>query len=242
MQRVLASFYRGGHRRRLCHVSSVEILASPRARRSPSSDPTGGAGAIRRPSTRESERRSLGPAPATTLAACRSAPGRRGSRGARTRRDHLGHRLLLRAMRADVTFCTPVQGISALLAAERPELLEHVLWRRLSRLDWSKRAAPPPNARSTPYRALPERAPPKRPRPRPQKDRRRALLGDLRRRGRGRGSPVGVVLSGLAPRSWSSRVRGEVDGSPFASHPAARIRGAGRCGAKGRGDPWSARR
>lgn len=43
----------------------------------------------------------------------------------------------LRAMRADVTFSAPVQGISALLAAERPELLEHVLWRRLSHLDWS---------------------------------------------------------------------------------------------------------
>ena len=46
----------------------------------------------------------------------------------------------LRAMRADVTFCGPVQGISALLAAERPELLEHVLWRRLSHLDWSDKA------------------------------------------------------------------------------------------------------
>jgi hypothetical protein len=43
----------------------------------------------------------------------------------------------LRAMRADVTLCTPVQGISALLAPERPELLEHVLWRRLAHLDWS---------------------------------------------------------------------------------------------------------
>lgn len=47
----------------------------------------------------------------------------------------------LRAMRADVTFCAPVQGIAALLAAERPELLEHVLWRRLSHLDWSDKAS-----------------------------------------------------------------------------------------------------
>jgi len=47
----------------------------------------------------------------------------------------------LRAMRADVTLCTPVQGISALLAAERPELLEHVLWKRLARLDWSEKGS-----------------------------------------------------------------------------------------------------
>jgi len=48
----------------------------------------------------------------------------------------------LRAMRADATFCAPVQGIAVLLAAERPELLEHVLWRRLASLDWSdKRSA-----------------------------------------------------------------------------------------------------
>jgi hypothetical protein len=46
----------------------------------------------------------------------------------------------LRAMRADVTFSAPLHGISALLAAERPELLEHVLWRRLSHLDWSDKA------------------------------------------------------------------------------------------------------
>jgi hypothetical protein len=45
----------------------------------------------------------------------------------------------LRAMRADVTLCTPVQGISALLAAERPDLLEHVLWRRLAQLDGSEK-------------------------------------------------------------------------------------------------------
>jgi hypothetical protein len=44
----------------------------------------------------------------------------------------------LRAMRADATFCAPVVGIATLLAAERPELLEHVLWRRLSQLDWSR--------------------------------------------------------------------------------------------------------
>ena len=43
----------------------------------------------------------------------------------------------LRAMRADVTFSAPVQGIATLLASERPELLEHVLWRRLAHLDWS---------------------------------------------------------------------------------------------------------
>jgi hypothetical protein len=48
----------------------------------------------------------------------------------------------LRAMRADATFCAPVQGIAALLAAERPELLEHVLWRRLSQLNWSEQADP----------------------------------------------------------------------------------------------------
>jgi hypothetical protein len=45
----------------------------------------------------------------------------------------------LRAMRADVTLCTPVQGISALLSTERPELLEHVLWRRLAHLDRSEK-------------------------------------------------------------------------------------------------------
>lgn len=43
----------------------------------------------------------------------------------------------LRAMRADPTDCEPVRGISALLATERPELLETVLWRRLSHLSWS---------------------------------------------------------------------------------------------------------
>jgi hypothetical protein len=48
----------------------------------------------------------------------------------------------LRAMRADVTFCAPVEGITALLAAERPELLEHVLWRRLAHLDWSTPMSP----------------------------------------------------------------------------------------------------
>lgn len=41
----------------------------------------------------------------------------------------------LRAMRADVSHDAPVQGIATLLSAERPELLEHILWRRLSRLD-----------------------------------------------------------------------------------------------------------
>ncbi|MET0593969.1 MAG: hypothetical protein ABW133_14805 [Polyangiaceae bacterium] len=41
----------------------------------------------------------------------------------------------LRAMRADVSHDAPVQGIATLLSGERPELLEHILWRRLSRLD-----------------------------------------------------------------------------------------------------------
>ena len=45
----------------------------------------------------------------------------------------------LRAMRADVTFPAPIQGIAALLAPERPELLEHVLWRRLAHLDMSEK-------------------------------------------------------------------------------------------------------
>ncbi len=45
----------------------------------------------------------------------------------------------LRAMRADVTHDAPVQGIATLLAAERPELLEHILWRRLSHLDGSEK-------------------------------------------------------------------------------------------------------
>jgi hypothetical protein len=44
--------------------------------------------------------------------------------------------LYLRAMRADPTFGEAVRGISALLRRERPELLEAVLWRRLSHLDW----------------------------------------------------------------------------------------------------------
>lgn len=48
----------------------------------------------------------------------------------------------LRAMRADPTFCDPVRGISDLLRHERPELLETVLWRRLSHLAWSGETAP----------------------------------------------------------------------------------------------------
>jgi hypothetical protein len=48
----------------------------------------------------------------------------------------------LRAMRADATFCAPLQGIAALLATERPELLEHVLWRRLAHLDLSDKSNP----------------------------------------------------------------------------------------------------
>jgi uncharacterized membrane protein len=47
----------------------------------------------------------------------------------------------LRAMRADPTFCDPVRGISELLRHERPELLETVLWRRLSHLAWSGETA-----------------------------------------------------------------------------------------------------
>jgi hypothetical protein len=47
----------------------------------------------------------------------------------------------LRAMRADPTFCDPVRGISDLLRHERPELLETVLWRRLSHLGWSGETA-----------------------------------------------------------------------------------------------------
>jgi hypothetical protein len=43
----------------------------------------------------------------------------------------------LRAMRADVTDDAPVRGIATLLGAERPELLEHILWRRLARLNRS---------------------------------------------------------------------------------------------------------
>jgi hypothetical protein len=45
----------------------------------------------------------------------------------------------LRAMRADATLTTPVEGISALLTSDRPDLLEHVLWRRLAHLDWSEK-------------------------------------------------------------------------------------------------------
>jgi hypothetical protein len=44
--------------------------------------------------------------------------------------------LYLRAMRADPTFGGAVRGISTLLRHERPELLEGVLWRRLSHLRW----------------------------------------------------------------------------------------------------------
>src|SRR5258708_4643976 len=50
--------------------------------------------------------------------------------------------LYLRAMRADATFCDPVRGVAALLRNERPELLERVLWRRLSHLPWSGETAP----------------------------------------------------------------------------------------------------
>jgi hypothetical protein len=44
--------------------------------------------------------------------------------------------LYLRAMRADPTFSEAVRGIAALLRRDRPELLEAVLWRRLSHLGW----------------------------------------------------------------------------------------------------------
>jgi len=48
----------------------------------------------------------------------------------------------LRAMKADATFCDAIIGITELLRAERPELLETVLWRRLSHLSWSGATAP----------------------------------------------------------------------------------------------------
>jgi hypothetical protein len=43
----------------------------------------------------------------------------------------------LRAMRADKTSSAAIEGLTALLRDERPELLETVLWRRLSHLSWS---------------------------------------------------------------------------------------------------------
>jgi hypothetical protein len=49
--------------------------------------------------------------------------------------------LYLRAMRADPTFGEAVRGICALLASDRPELLEAVLWRRLSHLHWEGETA-----------------------------------------------------------------------------------------------------
>jgi hypothetical protein len=48
----------------------------------------------------------------------------------------------LRAMRADPKFCDPVRGIAELLRHERPELLETVLWRRLSHIAWTGETAP----------------------------------------------------------------------------------------------------
>jgi hypothetical protein len=45
--------------------------------------------------------------------------------------------LYLRAMRADPSCPDPVRGIAALLRDDRPELLETVLWRRLSHLSWT---------------------------------------------------------------------------------------------------------
>jgi hypothetical protein len=47
----------------------------------------------------------------------------------------------LRAMRADPTFLDAVRGVSELLRHERPELLETVLWRRLSHLAWTGETA-----------------------------------------------------------------------------------------------------
>jgi hypothetical protein len=44
--------------------------------------------------------------------------------------------LYLRAMRADPTFGEPIRGVSSLLRKERPELLESLLWRRLSHMSW----------------------------------------------------------------------------------------------------------
>lgn len=49
--------------------------------------------------------------------------------------------LYLRAMRADPTFGDAVRGISLLLRKERPELLEAVLWRRLSHTSWDAEGA-----------------------------------------------------------------------------------------------------
>jgi hypothetical protein len=43
----------------------------------------------------------------------------------------------VRAMRADPTACEPLQGLRDLLERKRPELLESVLWHRLSILGWS---------------------------------------------------------------------------------------------------------
>jgi hypothetical protein len=45
--------------------------------------------------------------------------------------------LYLRAMRADPTYGEAIRGISQLLRRERPELLDAILWRRLSELDWN---------------------------------------------------------------------------------------------------------
>jgi hypothetical protein len=44
--------------------------------------------------------------------------------------------LYLRAMRADPTFSEAVRGVASLLREERPELLETLLWRRLSHMSW----------------------------------------------------------------------------------------------------------
>ncbi|HEX9294505.1 MAG TPA: hypothetical protein VF881_01685 [Polyangiaceae bacterium] len=50
--------------------------------------------------------------------------------------------LYLRAMRADPTFCEPLSAVASLLRKDRPELLETVLWRRLSHLSWKGDTAP----------------------------------------------------------------------------------------------------
>jgi len=44
--------------------------------------------------------------------------------------------LYLRAMRADPTFGEAIRGVCSLLRKERPEVLESLLWRRLSHVSW----------------------------------------------------------------------------------------------------------
>ena len=86
-------------------------------------------GVILRSSTGKSARRST--APVAHLRAALAPDGTTSAIG-----------FYLRAMRADVTLCAAVQGISALLGPERPELLEQILWRRLAHLDGSEKGSP----------------------------------------------------------------------------------------------------